>query len=153
MVDFCVKRFHMMKGVTISCLFTLKTPKTTNLSLRRIFFSGGFRVLGWFIGFLVVMDWFNKVYMMFSRCFGSKMGWKWDFRWRNKGPRFFRSPQRPDSRFRRRHAFFLKYVVRPIKFFLKIKARALYWARRYEARFTRPGNTWPNSFFFYFQFF
>jgi hypothetical protein len=62
-----------MKGVTIRCLFTLKTPKTTNLSLRKKN-SGGFWVLGWFIGFSVAMDWFNKVYMMFSKCFGSKIG-------------------------------------------------------------------------------
>jgi len=105
--------------------------------------------LGWFIGFLVAMDWFNKVYMMFSRCFGSKISWKWDFRWRNKGPRFFQSPQRADSMFRRRHTFFLNMSSASLNFFKKIKAHALYWARRYEAWFTRPGNTWPNSFFLF----
>jgi hypothetical protein len=45
-IDFCIKMFHMMEGVTFKCLFTLKTPKTTALSLRRIFVSGGFQVLG-----------------------------------------------------------------------------------------------------------
>jgi hypothetical protein len=37
-------------------LFTLKTPKKIYLTLRRIFVSGGFRVLVWFVGFLVAMD-------------------------------------------------------------------------------------------------
>ena len=82
-VDFCVKRFHMMRGVMFKCFFfTLKTPKTTDLSLRRIFISDGFRVLGRFIGFLVAIDCFNKVSKVFSRCFWSKIGWKCDFRWK-----------------------------------------------------------------------
>jgi hypothetical protein len=47
-------------------LFTLKIPKITYLSL------GGFQVLGRFISFLAAMDWFNKVSIVFSRCFGYK---------------------------------------------------------------------------------
>jgi len=35
---FCVKWFHMMKGVKIKCFLTLKTPKIKiNLSFRRFF--------------------------------------------------------------------------------------------------------------------
>jgi len=59
----------MMRGVTFKCFFTLKTPKTTDLSLRRIFISGGFRVLRRFVGFWVAIDWFNKVSRVFFRCF------------------------------------------------------------------------------------
>jgi len=72
-VDFYVKRFHMMREITVRCLFTLKTPKTTDLSLGRIFVSGGFQVLEWFISFLVIMDWFNNVSRVFFKCFRSKM--------------------------------------------------------------------------------
>jgi hypothetical protein len=32
-------------------------------------FQVDFRVLGRFFGFYVAMDWFNKVFMVFSRCF------------------------------------------------------------------------------------
>ena len=41
----------MMKGVTIRCLFTLKTPKTTNLSFRRIFFQVDFGFWGGLLAF------------------------------------------------------------------------------------------------------
>ena len=63
----------MMREITVRCLFTLKTPKTTDLSLGRIFVSGGFQVLEWFISFLVIMDWFNNVSRVFFKCFRSKM--------------------------------------------------------------------------------
>jgi len=55
----------MMREITVRCLFTLKTPKTTDLSLGRIFVSGGFQVLEWFISFFVIMDWFNNVSRVF----------------------------------------------------------------------------------------
>ena len=54
--------------------FTFKTPKTTILSLGRIFVTGGFRVLAGFLVFFVIMDWFNKISIVFSRYFGSKIG-------------------------------------------------------------------------------
>jgi hypothetical protein len=66
-VDFCVKMFYMIRGVTFRCLFTLKT-KTTYLSSRILFVSGGFQVLGHLIGFLIGINWFNKVSRVFSRC-------------------------------------------------------------------------------------
>jgi hypothetical protein len=70
---FYVKRFNMIRGLRLGVFFTLKTPKKIiELSLGRIFVSGGFRVLRWFFGFLMAIDWFNKVSMVFSRCFGSK---------------------------------------------------------------------------------
>jgi hypothetical protein len=52
--------------------FTSLAPKTTNLSSERIFVLGGFQVLRRFVGFLVAMDWFNKVSRVFSRFFGQK---------------------------------------------------------------------------------
>jgi hypothetical protein len=70
-VDFYVKRFHIIGGYVYVFFFTLKTPKTTYLSLGRIFIPGRFRVLGGF-SFFVAMDWFNKISMVFSRCFWSK---------------------------------------------------------------------------------
>jgi hypothetical protein len=42
------------------------------LSSGRIFIPSGFWVFGQFFSFSVAMDWFNKVFRMFSRCFGSK---------------------------------------------------------------------------------
>jgi len=47
------------------CFFTLKTPKIAELSLRRNFVSGRFRVLRRFVGFCVAIDWFNKVSRVF----------------------------------------------------------------------------------------
>jgi hypothetical protein len=41
----------MMREITVRCLFTLKTPKTTDLSSGRIFVSGGFQVLGGLLAF------------------------------------------------------------------------------------------------------
>ena len=75
----------MIRGLRLGVFFTLKTPKKIiELSLGRIFVSGGFRVLRWFFGFLMAIDWFNKVSMVFSRCFGSKQ----IFGRKNKGPCF-----------------------------------------------------------------
>jgi len=38
---FCVKWFHMMKGVKIKCFLTLKTPKIKiDMSFRKFFVSG-----------------------------------------------------------------------------------------------------------------
>jgi hypothetical protein len=51
----------------------LKTPKKTYMILGRIFVSGGVRILRWFIGFLVAIDWFIRVSRLFSRCFWSKL--------------------------------------------------------------------------------
>jgi len=48
--------------------------KKTYLSSRIIFISDEFWVLTQFIGFLVVMDWLKKVFMVLTRCFGSKIG-------------------------------------------------------------------------------
>jgi hypothetical protein len=39
-VDFCVKKFHMMRGVMIRCWFTMKTPKIVDLSSEIIFVLG-----------------------------------------------------------------------------------------------------------------
>jgi len=75
---FCVKCFHMMKGVKIKCFLTLKTPKIKNdLSFRRFFFvSGWLWVLGWFFAFWEAIDWLYKVPKVFPWCFGLKVGWK-----------------------------------------------------------------------------
>ena len=56
----------MIRGVTIKCLFTLKMPKTTYLISRRILVSG---LRGIFSCIFEAMDWFNKVFRVFSRCF------------------------------------------------------------------------------------
>jgi hypothetical protein len=59
--------------------FSFKTPKTTYLSSGRIFVPGGFRVLGRFFGFFVIMDLFNKIYRVFSRYFRLKICWNMIF--------------------------------------------------------------------------
>jgi len=73
------------------CLFTLKTPKTIYLNSGRIFVLGKFWVFGWFIGLLVAIDWFKKVFKVFSKCFESKMDWKLDFGLKKQRTLFFQS--------------------------------------------------------------
>jgi len=59
----------MMRGVKIICFFfTLKTHEKIYLSSRSFLVSDWFRVLGCFF-FLEVMNWFNKVSMVFYRGF------------------------------------------------------------------------------------
>jgi hypothetical protein len=52
-IDFCIKMFHMMKGVTFKCLFTLKTHKTYSFELEKNFYFGwisGFGAIYWLFG-------------------------------------------------------------------------------------------------------
>jgi len=74
--------------------FTLKVSKKTNLSLRRFWISGWFWILCRVFVFLKVINWFNKVPRVFSRCFRPKMGL---FIKQTLGL-FFQLPQRLDSR-------------------------------------------------------
>jgi hypothetical protein len=58
---------------------TLKTLIKICLSSEKILVSSWFQVLGQLFAFLKVINWFNEVSMMFSRCFWVKVGSKWVF--------------------------------------------------------------------------
>jgi len=90
---------------------TLKTPKITYLSSGRIFVPSGFRIsgFGWFFDFLVATNWFNKVFMMFSKCFGLKIGWNEIFWWKNNKPYFSDHHSDRILGWSKRHVF-LKYL-------------------------------------------
>ena len=67
-IIFYVKWSHMTKEFKIMCFFSLITLKKNRFQLEKFFFfvSGGFWVLGcFFLCIFMVMDWFNKVSMVF----------------------------------------------------------------------------------------
>jgi len=53
--------------------FIFKTPKTIYLSSEKKIISSGFQVLRQFVGFFTAINWFNKVFKVFTKCFRSKI--------------------------------------------------------------------------------
>ena len=83
---FYVKWFHIMRGVQIRCF--LGSVYNNILELGKSF---GFRlILGFEVVFCVlkVMNWFNMVPIVLSRCFEENMGWKWVFKRKKQEPCF-----------------------------------------------------------------
>lgn len=81
-VIFYIKWFHMMKKVKIICVFFLPWKHIKNQIWVQeffIFFWVDFKFYSGFFMFFVVVNWFNKIYMVFPKCFGQKIGWKWVF--------------------------------------------------------------------------
>jgi hypothetical protein len=66
-------------GLHLGICFYLQNTSKNISQLGKNFCFGW--IFGFWGGFLasVAMNWFNKVFMVFPRCFGSKMDWKWDF--------------------------------------------------------------------------
>jgi hypothetical protein len=87
---FYVKWFHMMRGIELS-VFPLEKDWKTYLSSKRFFVSGWFRVLKWFFMFLKAINYFNKIFIMFSKYFGLNIGSKWIFEWKTRTLFFQRS--------------------------------------------------------------
>jgi hypothetical protein len=58
---------------------------------------------------LVATNWFNKVFMMFSKCFGLKIGWNEIFWWKNNKPYFSDHHSDRILGWSKRHVF-LKYL-------------------------------------------
>jgi len=67
---------------------SLEVSITTDWSLGKVLVLCWFWVLRWVFAFLKVMDWFNMVPIVFSRCFGKKIGWKWVFERKKQEPYF-----------------------------------------------------------------
>jgi len=53
------------KGVSIRFFLPLKHLQKHNLSSGRFMLPSGYQVLDWFFAFLEIMDWFNKISMVF----------------------------------------------------------------------------------------
>lgn len=65
-VNFCIKKFHLIRKVSLRCLFTLKLPKNPNLSSERFLILS---FLCWFWFFKAIYK-FIKVFKLFSWYFG-----------------------------------------------------------------------------------
>jgi hypothetical protein len=80
MRDFCVKLFHLMRGVHIRCFCTLKVHEKIDMRTRVDFwFRVEFGFWGGLWGFFEAMTKFVMVFRVFYKCFGSKTGCKISF--------------------------------------------------------------------------
>jgi hypothetical protein len=69
-IDLGINEFHLIKGVSLRCLFFFSLPKDTDLTIER--FLGLSFISVFFSHFFVVWgrDRFIKIFRVFSRCFG-----------------------------------------------------------------------------------
>ena len=75
-VSLGVNEFYFTRVVWPGCIFSFSLPKKVDLTVKIILALDWFCFFEMFLGFLVVVDMFNKVFTVFSWCFGLKMSFQ-----------------------------------------------------------------------------